>query len=143
MRLLVGTPKPEDRERDASWRDRGASPVELAILLPVIFVLLIAAIQAGAYFLARAVALNAAQVAVNSTRTLNGGSAMEGEQKAREFIANTPGWLTSTQVVVQKDEEAGQVTATVSGTALRLLPGVSVTVSQTAGGPLERFVPEE
>jgi Flp pilus assembly protein TadG len=130
-----------------SGRDRGANPVELAILLPLIFLLLIASIQAGAYFLARAVALNAAQVAVTSARTLDGDSAATAEQKARDFVAATAGWLTpvgdADLAVVVKDEAAGEVTATVTGEALRLVPGLDLTVRQTARGPIERFVPEE
>lgn len=128
-------------------RDRGANPVELAILLPLILLLLIASIQTGAYFLARAVALNAAQVAVTSARTLEGDSAAVAEQKALDFIAATAGWLTPADgidpAVVVKDEAAGEVTATVTGKALQLVPGLNLTVRQTARGPIERFVPEE
>lgn len=131
----------------AATRDRGANPVELAILLPLIFLLLIASIQAGAYFLARAVALNAAQVAVTSARTLDGDSPADAEQKAADFVAATAGWLTPSGgadlAVVVRDEEGGEVTATVTGRALRLVPGLDLTVRQTARGPIERFVPEE
>lgn len=133
-----------DRHGD---RDRGANPVELAILLPLIFLLLIAAIQAGAYFLARAVALNAAQVAVTSARTLEGDSAGTAEQRALDFIAATAGWLTPADgvdpAVVVKDEASGEVTATVTGRALQLVPGLDLTVRQTARGPIERFTPED
>lgn len=128
-------------------RDRGANPVELAILLPLILLLLIASVQAGAYFLARAVALNAAQVAVTSARTLEGDSAAVAEQKAIDFVAATSGWLTpvggTDLAVVVKDEAAGEVTATVTGKVLQLVPGLELTVRQTARGPIERFVPEE
>jgi Flp pilus assembly protein TadG len=123
--------------------DRGASPVELAILLPTILVLLIISIQAAAYFLARTLALNAAQVAVNSTRTLEGRTADQGEDEARQFIANAPRWLVPTSVRVDKPVGGTQVTATVEGEALTLLPGVTITVRQTARGPIERFVPED
>lgn len=127
--------------------DRGANPVELAILLPLILLMLIASIQAAVYFLARAVALNAAQVAVTSARTLEGDSAAVAEQKALDFIAATAGWLTPVNgtdpAVVVKDEAAGEVTATVTGKALQLVPGLNLTVRQTARGPIERFVPEE
>lgn len=128
-------------------RDHGANPVELAILLPLILLMLITSIQAAVYFLARAVALNAAQVAVTSARTLEGDSAAVAEQKALDFIAATAGWLTPVDgadpAVVVKDEAAGEVTATVTGRALRLVPGLNLTVRQTARGPIERFVPEE
>lgn len=128
-------------------RDRGANPVELAILLPLILLLLIASVQAGTYFVARAVALNAAQVAVTSARTLDGESPADAEQKALDFIAATAGWLApvggTDMAVVVRDEAAGEVTATVTGKALQLVPGLELTVQQTARGPIERFTPEE
>ncbi|MFD0822344.1 TadE/TadG family type IV pilus assembly protein, partial [Micromonospora zhanjiangensis] len=124
-------------------RDRGASPVELAILLPTILVLLIISIQAAAYYLARALALNAAQIAVTESRTYRGGTAADGEAAARQFVANAPRWLVLTSVEVDKPADGGQVTATVRGTALTLLPGVTIEVRQSASGPVERFVPED
>ncbi|MFC0526189.1 TadE/TadG family type IV pilus assembly protein [Phytohabitans kaempferiae] len=122
-------------------RDRGATPVELAIAFPAILILTFASIQVGAWFLARAVALNAAQVAVSSTRTLNGVSPEAGEGQAGEFIAGTGGWLVGWDVEVSRDDE--QVTATVTGNVVSVIPGIGWTVSQTARGPVERFVEED
>ncbi|GAA4714523.1 TadE/TadG family type IV pilus assembly protein [Phytohabitans rumicis] len=121
--------------------DRGATPVELAVAFPAILILTFASIQVGAWFLARAVALNAAQVAVSSTRTLNGASTGAGEEQASSFIADTGGWLVGWDVQVTRDDE--QVSATVTGNVVSVIPGVSWSVSQTAQGPVERFVPEE
>ncbi|GAA4463740.1 TadE family protein [Phytohabitans houttuyneae] len=121
-------------------RDRGATPVELAIAFPAILILTFASIQVGAWFLARAVALNAAQVAVSSTRTLNGASPEAGEEQAGDFIADTGGWLVGWDVAVTRDDQ--QVTATVTGTVVSVIPGIDWTVSQTARGPVERFVEE-
>ncbi|HEX8629509.1 MAG TPA: TadE family protein, partial [Catenuloplanes sp.] len=65
-------PSPPQLSRSAARRtgpgDRGATPVELAILLPGILFLLFASIQVGTVFLARAVALNAAQTATTAQR---------------------------------------------------------------------------
>lgn len=122
-------------------RDRGATPVELAIVFPAILILTFASIQVGAWFLARAVALNAAQVAVSSTRTLDGVSDAAGEAQASTFIAGTGGWLVGWDVQVNRDAE--QVTATVTGDVVSVIPGVDWSVSQTAHGPIERFTPEE
>ena len=94
----------------------------------------------GAWFLARAVALNAAQVAVSSTRTLNGASPDAGEEQAGAFIADTGGWLVGWDVQVSRDDE--RVTATVTGSVVSVIPGIDLTVSQTARGPVERFVEE-
>lgn len=121
-------------------RDRGATPVELAIVFPAILLLTFASVQVGAWFLARAVALNAAQVAVSSTRTLNGVSPAAGEAQANSFIADTGGWLVGWSV--QVDEGPEQVSATVTGTVVSVIPGVNWSVSQTAQGPVERFTEE-
>lgn len=118
-------------------RERGASPVELAILLPAILLLLFASIQVAAVFLARTVALDAAQIAVGSTRVLDGVSAAEGEARARDFVDRSGDWLTPTRVRVDKGAE--EVTATVQGRALSLIPGLTITVRQSARGPRERF----
>jgi hypothetical protein len=97
-------------------------------------------VQVGAWFLARAVALNAAQVAVSSTRTLNGVSPAAGEAQANSFIADTGGWLVGWNV--QVDEGPEQVTVTVTGTVVSVIPGINWSVSQTAQGPVERFTEE-
>ncbi|MEJ3742994.1 TadE/TadG family type IV pilus assembly protein [Actinomycetes bacterium KLBMP 9797] len=120
--------------------DRGATPVELAIVFPAILFLTFASVQVGAWFLARAVALNGAQVAVSSTRTLHGVSPGAGESQANSFIADTGGWLVGWNVQVAQTDE--QVTATVTGEVVSVIPGVNWSVSQTARGPVERFTEE-
>ncbi|MEV4627923.1 TadE/TadG family type IV pilus assembly protein [Micromonospora sp. NPDC049523] len=119
--------------------ERGATPVELAILLPVIFMLLMMSIQAGVYFLARAVALNAAQIGVNSTRTLSGDSETVAEAKVWAYINGAPDWLVATSVDVERNEATGVATATVQGSVLQVMPGVKFTVRQNARGPIEQF----
>ncbi|MFC7546440.1 TadE/TadG family type IV pilus assembly protein [Plantactinospora sp. GCM10030261] len=116
--------------------DRGATPVELAILLPTILILLIVSIQAASYFLARTLAFNAAQLAVNSARPYTGSKA-DGEESAHAFISAAPGWLTGAEVSVERTDT--EATAVVTGQVLSLLPGIEITVQQTAHGPVERF----
>jgi Flp pilus assembly protein TadG len=123
--------------------ERGATPVELAILFPVIFILLMMSIQAGVYFLARAVALNAAQIGVNSTRTLAGDTEAGAEAKAWTYINAAPDWLVVTSVNVDRNEATGVATATVQGSVLQVMPGINITVRQNARGPIERFTPGE
>lgn len=120
--------------------DRGASPVELAILLPGILVLLFASIQVAAVFLARAVALNAAQVATSAERAYRAPTGV-GTSRAQDFLARSGDWLTGSRVTVVRD--GNQVTTTVEGQALSLLPGMSFDVRQQAHGTVERFTTEE
>ena len=120
--------------------DRGASPVELAILVPAILVLLFASIQVAAIFLARAVALGAAQEAVNTVRVLDGPPDSAGTAAANEFVGRSGDWLTGQQVYRSSPpEDETQVSFTVQGKALSILPWVDFTVRQTAHGTVERF----
>ncbi|MFV2083815.1 TadE/TadG family type IV pilus assembly protein [Micromonospora sp. LOL_021] len=126
-------------------RDRGAAPVELAILLPAILLLLFASIQVAALFLARTVALSAAQQAVTAERgydALGSGNADTGvgAQRAAAFLADAGDWLDPDPLPEPSVGPDGRyVSYTVSGKALSLVPGVTFTVSETANGEIERF----
>jgi hypothetical protein len=120
--------------------DRGATPVELAILVPAILVLLFASIQVAAIFLARTVALAAAQEAVSTVRVHNGPPDSAGIAAAKRFIRGSSDWLTGPKVYRSSpvDDET-QVSFTVEGRALSILPWITFDVSQTAHGTVERF----
>lgn len=126
------------RARPARARrtDRGASPVELAILLPVVLFMLFGAIQVAAVYMARTTALAAAQEAVTAERMFQAKDG-SGRTRAEAFIKTAGDWLTPKQIVVT--ETPDQVTCVVTGTALSVIPGWNITVSQTANGPVERF----
>lgn len=121
-------------------RERGANPVELAVMMPLILVLLFASIQIAAVFLARSTALNAAQSGVNAQRTYQAGGGA-GVNSATGFLNAAGGWLVGwetpgpTCVVINDDTE---VTCTVSGRSLSVVPGVDFAVQQTAHGTVER-----
>jgi hypothetical protein len=126
-----------------SERDRGATPVELAILIPAIFVLLFAAIQVAAIFLARTVALAAAQEAVSTVRVLDGPPDSAGIAAANEFVGGAGDWLSGQRVYRSSPvDDPTQVSFTVEGQALSILPWVDFTVRQTAHGTVERFTEE-
>ncbi|WP_405428376.1 TadE/TadG family type IV pilus assembly protein [Micromonospora sp. NBC_00617] len=122
----------------AGDRERGANPVELAVVMPLILVLLFASLQVSAVFLARSTALNAAQSGVNAQRLYN---AREGAGKASatRFLSATGGWLLGWErtgpTCVTTDVE---VTCTVTGRSLSVVPGVDFAVQQTAHGTVER-----
>ena len=130
-------------QRQASRRmrfldeDRGSASLELTIVFPVVLALLFTALQAGMWFYARAVAMSAAQEGVRHTRVVEG-TAAAGESAARRFGETTgKGVITITGVDVS---DGDQVTVTVTGDALSLLPGITFTVTQTASGPKEQVV---
>ncbi|MGV9210659.1 TadE family protein [Micromonospora sp. RB23] len=123
----------------AGDRERGANPVELAVVMPLILVLLFASLQVAAVFLARSTALNAAQSGVNAQRRYNAADGA-GVASATRFLSGAGSWLLGW------DKAGGpscvtsevDVTCTVTGRSLSVVPGVSFAVRQTAHGPVER-----
>jgi Flp pilus assembly protein TadG len=124
----------EPRRPRAHLDDRGSSALELAILFPAILVLLFSSIQVAMWFLARDIALNAAQEAVTAQRGYDAPDGA-GTARANSFLARTSGWLVNPQITVTRDGD--DVRATVTGTSLPFL--MTLTVSQTAHGRVERF----
>ncbi|GAA1885637.1 TadE/TadG family type IV pilus assembly protein [Asanoa iriomotensis] len=122
---------------DRSGSDRGASPVELAIVAPLIILLLFLAIQISAVFLARSAALSAAQEAVSAQRAYQAQPGA-GLAKGNEFLTHTSELLTDAEVVAAP-AEPNEVAFTVTGQALSVIPGMDFEVSQTAYGEIERF----
>ncbi|GAA0903204.1 TadE/TadG family type IV pilus assembly protein [Virgisporangium aurantiacum] len=118
--------------------DRGSAAVELAILFPVVLLLLFASIQIAAWFLARNVAMAAAQEAVTAERAYNAPSGT-GQARAGRFLDGAGDWLVGPKVTVVRDGD--DVSATVTGRSLRFL--LAFDVSQTAHGRVERFSSEE
>ncbi|MBX7269950.1 pilus assembly protein [Micromonospora sp. Llam7] len=119
--------------------ERGGNPVELAVALPAVLVMLFASIQVAVVFVARSTALNAAQSAVNAQR-LHQAPPGTGEDRAVKFLQAAGDWL------VDWDDPgpsctvtATDVTCTVTGRSLSVVPGVSFSVRQTAHGTVERW----
>lgn len=126
----------------SSTRDRGANPVELAIVLPAILVLLFSSVQAAAWFVARATARNAAQEAVTAQRAYQAPDGV-GELQARDFLGRAGDWLGGWQSTPPScATTATEVSCTVRGRALSVIPGIRLTVRETAHGTVERFTPE-
>ncbi|MEU5903715.1 TadE family protein [Micromonospora sp. NPDC047527] len=126
------------RRLAAGDRERGANPVELAVMMPLILLLLFASIQVAAVFLARSTALNAAQSGVNAER-LYDASDGAGAASATRFLTANGGWLvgwnrTGPSCVATEVD----VTCTVRGRSLSVVPGVDFAVQQTAHGTVER-----
>jgi Flp pilus assembly protein TadG len=136
-------------------RDRGTSPIELAILLPVIITALFASIQVSVYFLARAEAAAAAQECVTVQRSYLVASSLvasdpsdpakkAGHDAAVAFVnsGNAGSWLSLTKVTCATNPTGSVgVTATVTGNAPSVIPFFHVGVSVTAHGTLELPAP--
>ncbi|MFB9547024.1 TadE family protein [Micromonospora sagamiensis] len=116
--------------------DRGASPVELAVVMPAVLLLLFGSIQVAAWFLARSTAMHAAQSGVNAQR-VHQAPAGAGVERATAFLAAAGDWLADPKLTCATT--ATEVTCTVTGTSISVVPGVHLTVSQTAHGTVERW----
>lgn len=116
-------------------RDQGGGPIEMAIVLPLLLTLVFTVAHLGLFFLGRQAALSTAQIAVDGERAW-GAEAGAGVSRARAFLERAPAFLDNPRIKV---ENTGiQVTATVTGTTPTVIPGLSIGVSQTAVGPVER-----
>ncbi|MEV0425128.1 TadE/TadG family type IV pilus assembly protein [Micromonospora sp. NPDC050495] len=119
--------------------DRGANPVELAVVMPLILVLLFGSIQVAVWFVARSTALNAAQTGVNAQRVVEA-PPDAGRKRAAGFLSAAGDWLVGWQSPGPAcTSTATEVTCTVTGRSLSVIPGVSFPVRQSAHGPVERW----
>ena len=126
--------------------ERGATSLELAILAPAILALIFISIQTALWLYGRSVALNAAQEGVSRLRlvqpTLYTPAIGEKVRTDIEAYAQQLGGNSLGDAVVLPpayDDPAGQVSFTVTGETISLVPGLNLTVSQTATGPIEQF----
>ncbi|MDG4794932.1 TadE family protein [Micromonospora sp. WMMD1082] len=137
---------PDGRARSPDDRERGGNPVELAVALPAILLMLFASVQVAAVFMARSTALNAAQIGVNAQR-LHQAPVGAGAERATTFLHQAGDWLVDwndpgPSCVATATDPPGEpvgVTCTVTGRSLSVVPGVSFSVRQTAHGTVERW----
>ncbi|MCK0113531.1 pilus assembly protein [Ornithinimicrobium sp. F0845] len=118
-------------------RDRGSSSVETVILLPLVFLLLLALVQGGLFWHARAVALGAAtdgaRVAAAEDSSVGAGLAA-----ASSFVADAGDGVVVNPAVTGSRSPV-TATITVTGQAQALVPFWNPTVTQSASFPVERI----
>lgn len=118
--------------------DRGLATIEMVILLPVLFILMMMVIQFAMVWHGKHVAQAAAAEGVNAAsgwhRTMT-----DGTSATERYLASVaPNLLASPQV---SGGVAGQdVTITVTANIPTLVPFAQFTVTETATGPVEQFV---
>ncbi len=117
---------------------RGAGAVEMAVLIPLVFVIVLLAVQAGMWFYARSIALAAAEV---GARTSAGrySNLQAGLNSAQGFADQVAGDAL-TEISVIGHRSATSTSVTVSGVAVRVVPlPFDLELSQTATMPVERL----
>ncbi|MDX2765243.1 TadE/TadG family type IV pilus assembly protein [Streptomyces europaeiscabiei] len=133
------------RTRSGRWKvlaarmrsDRGAGSVEVAVLAVVVLMLVFTIIQVGLFYHARKVAQSAARQGVDTGRQF-GSSPGDGVAQAQEFLTKFGGSVRGASVS-SAGSTAEEIHITVTGHVATLVPGLELTVSQDAHGPIERW----
>jgi Flp pilus assembly protein TadG len=128
--------------------DRGASVIELALIMPVVLVVILLVVQFTLVFHGRQVADAAAREGARIARAAGTGSdGWQGAAEARaRGIVRTVGPKMLQAVTVRAWQKGDQRGVTVEGDAVAavpLLPGMSFRITSTFGGPIECFRPDD
>lgn len=118
--------------------DIGAATADFVLAVPLLFLTILFAIQAGVWFHATHVAQAAATRALDAAR-VEDGSATDGQAAGAQAISALGGRvLLQPSVVVTRT--ATQARVQITGRAATVVPGARWTVRVTAAAPVERFV---
>jgi Flp pilus assembly protein TadG len=116
-----------------------ASLVQTVLVAPVLLFALMLIVQFGLMFHARNVAENAAQEGAAAARHFRGTEA-DGHARALKYLdVLGPKTLAGRKVTVNRTLQ--EATVTVSGTVISVVPGMHLQVTESAAGPVERYVP--
>lgn len=120
--------------------DRGALILGYVAVLPFVFVFLMVIIQAAFWFLARDAALAAARQGADAARVL-GAPRSAGPAAALAFARAAGAGYLQDPSASPSGSSAATVSITVTGRVPSFVPGLVVTVSETARAPAEGFRP--
>jgi Flp pilus assembly protein TadG len=117
-------------------RDRGSSSVQVVIILPVLFLVVLTGLQVALMYQARSLALAAAQEGAR-TAAVEGGTSAAGISAASSFMSASKAGVTGTKVTGNRS--ATSATVRVTTTSLSVVPGWKPTITQSASMPVERI----
>jgi Flp pilus assembly protein TadG len=118
--------------------EEGNASIVGAILLPLLFVFILAIVQAGMVYHANNTARAIANTTVQATR-LEDGTVEAGQAAASSRLQMVgPNLILNPAVAVSRTPETAS--ATVTGRVQSILPGLRFPIEQTATGPVERWV---
>lgn len=109
------------------------------ILLPLVVTMVFLVIHAALVYHARSIVAAAAEDAARVAQAEEG-SAAEGRAVASALLQGSASLIPDPVVTVERSATA--VSVTVRGTVRGPIPWLHATVTGSAGGPVERFVPE-
>ncbi|MEV0623981.1 TadE family protein [Nonomuraea sp. NPDC050404] len=120
-----------------SVRERGSATLEAALVYPAVLLLVLLTMNTALWFHARNLAMAAAQEGLRAGRN-HGSSPSAGQSTAERFIRQTSGsFLTSSKVAITRHADTLEVS--VSGQAISLVPLLTLTVTQVARAPIEKW----
>jgi Flp pilus assembly protein TadG len=128
MRIRRRRPRGED----------GVTSLETAILFPAVLLLLLTIMQVALLYFARAAALAAAYAGATSGASYQSSPAA-GAAAAEDFARSQAGDMLAGAHADPSGSSATTVRITVTGSALSLVPGLNLTVTQSAQEPIEEF----
>jgi Flp pilus assembly protein TadG len=127
-------------------RDRGASTIELVILAPLLLGMIWLTVQFALWYQGRQVALAAAQLGARVASQDAGTRAdwaSQAERSAQSYYRGLGTRVLGGQIGARAQTAGvGQVRVTVTGTAVSIVPGLTLTIHETAGGPVDCFRPD-
>lgn len=132
------------RERDRSG-ERGATVIELAIIMPVVLVVILLIVQSALWFHGRQIADAAAREGARLARVDTESWQQDAESRAQEVI-RTVGPKLLQGATVTAWEEGDRRGVEVSASAVQvvpLLPSTTFTITARFGGPIECFRPDD
>jgi Flp pilus assembly protein TadG len=121
--------------------DRGAGSAELVVATPLLMLLILLVIQFGIWAHANHVAQATAEEALAAAR-VQGSIAAAGQDRASQVLGQIGGAiLISPHVTVIRTATTVTVRITADAERVVPLPGLTLPVTVTVTGPIERFVP--
>ncbi|TDE59970.1 pilus assembly protein [Nonomuraea mesophila] len=135
-------------EASRPQRERGATVIELAVLMPVILAVVLLIVQVALWFHGRQVAEAAAREGARVARSApfdSGDWEGAATAKATDIVRAIGPRLLGDATATTSEKEPDERFVTVTGNAVQvipLLPELSFTITATAGGPVECFRPD-
>ncbi|MGW4796688.1 TadE family protein [Nonomuraea sp. NPDC004297] len=120
-----------------SERERGSAALEAALVYPAVLLLVLLTMNTALWFHGRTLAMAAAQEGLRAGRS-HGSSPSAGQATAERFVREAGGsFLTRPKIAVTRHADTLEVS--VSGETISLVPLLTLTVSQVARAPIEKW----
>ena len=128
--------------------DSGMTAIEFVFLTPILYFLIFVCVQFAMFFFAQHVAQASAEDAARLARAERdvpahaGNWQSDGVTSGSQYLQSVGGSLVTSPNVTVVDNGDDTITATVTGQAVNIFPGLTLSVKATSTGPVERFIPD-